>query len=95
MLQPVKKLEIVVHDGELPAITKVFKKFSVSGYTIIPNVQGRGAAGLSGDDLQGNSYVMAICQDAAQADSVIEKLEPILKRLGGICVVTDASWIAH
>ncbi len=95
MLQSVKKLEIVVHDGELPAITKVFQTFAVSGYTIIPNVQGRGAAGLSGDDLQGNSYVMAICQDTAQAESVIDKLEPILKRLGGICIVTDASWIAH
>lgn len=95
MLQPVKKLEIVIHDGEIPAITKVFMKFGVSGYTIVPNVQGRGAGGLSGDDLHGNSYVMAICKDAEQATSVIDKLEPILKRLGGICVVSDASWIAH
>jgi nitrogen regulatory protein PII len=95
MLQPVKKLEIVIHDGEIPAITKVFSKCGISGYTIIPNIMGRGAGGLSGDDLQGNSYIMAICTEEAQATAIMSKLEPILKRMGGICVVTDANWIVH
>ena len=39
--------------------------------------------------------MMTIACDAFQTSQVIEAMRPILKRYGGICLVSDAMWVIH
>jgi nitrogen regulatory protein PII len=95
MLQPVKKIEIILSDLEVPALLKILKKNDIENYTLISNVSGRGSSGYSGDNLLTNSYIMLICTKLEKADEICLAIEPLLKKLGGISIVSDAQWIAH
>lgn len=95
MLQSVKKIEIIVSCLEVPAVLKILRKNSIERYTVINNISGSGEHGYSGDDLITNSYIMIICTDLELAEQLSNAMRPLLKKLGGIFVVTDAQWIAH
>ncbi len=95
MLQSVKKIEIIVSYLEVPAVLKILKKNLVKRYTVINNVSGSGEHGYSGDDLITNSYIMIICTELEMAEQLSTAMQPLLKKLGGIFIVTEAQWIAH
>ena len=95
MLQSVKKVEIIVNYLEVPAVIKILKKNLINNYTVINNVSGSGEHGYSGDDLITNSYIMIICTDLDIAEQLSNAMQPLLKKLGGIFIVSDAQWIAH
>jgi nitrogen regulatory protein PII len=95
MLQPVKKIEIIVSYLEVPAVLKILKKNLVKRYTVINNVSGSGEHGYSGDDLITNSYIMIICTELELAEQLSTAMQPLLKKLGGIFIITDGQWIAH
>jgi nitrogen regulatory protein PII len=95
MLQSVKKVEIIVSNLEVPSILKILKKNSVEHYTLINNVEGNGEHGYTGDNSLTNSYIIIILTNLELAKKVSDALEPILKKLGGILIVSDAQWIAH
>ncbi len=95
---PVKRIEIIVDALELPGVLKVLDAAGVSGYTIIKDATGKGERGeRGGGELSGafiNSYVMTACPPE-QVERVVEALRPILKRYGGVCLVSDAQWLIH
>ncbi len=97
-MMPVKKIEIIVDELEMPKVLKLLDDAGVSGYTVIKDATGKGDRGLrSGDDLTGvfaNSYVMTACP-GEQLDLIVESVRPILKQRGGVCLVSDAQWIVH
>jgi nitrogen regulatory protein PII len=95
MLQSVKKVEIIVNCLEVTAILKILKKHMIVNYTVIDNVSGSGEHGYSGDDLITNSYIMIICTELAMPEKLSIEMKPLLKKMGGIFIVTDAQWIAH
>lgn len=95
MLQSVKKVEIIVSYLEVPAVLRILKKNSIECYTVINNVSGSGEHGYSGDDSITNSYIMIICTKLEMAEQLSIAMQPLLKKLGGIFIVTDAQWIAH
>jgi nitrogen regulatory protein PII len=95
MLQAVKKIEIIVSELEVSAVLKILKKNLIKDYTVINNVSGSGEHGYSGDDLITNSYIMIICTNLEMAEKLSTAMQPLLKKLGGIFIVTDAQWIAH
>jgi nitrogen regulatory protein PII len=95
MLQSVKKIEIIVSELEVSAVLKILRKNLIKDYTVINNVSGSGEHGYSGDDLITNSYIMIICIDLEMAERLSTAMQPLLKKLGGIFIVTDAQWIAH
>jgi nitrogen regulatory protein PII len=95
MLQTVKKVEIIVNYLEVPSVLKILKKNLVKNYTVINNVSGSGEHGYSGDDLITNSYIMIICTELEMATQLSNAMQPLLKKLGGIFIVSDAQWIAH
>lgn len=41
-----------------------------------------------------NSYIVIAC-DENESVQIVETVRPILKRLGGICLVSDAMWVKH
>jgi nitrogen regulatory protein PII len=95
MLQSVKKVEIIVSYLEVSAVLKILKKNDIKRYTVINNVSGSGEHGYSGDDLITNSYIMIICTELEMAERLSIAMQPLLKKLGGIFIITDAQWIAH
>jgi nitrogen regulatory protein PII len=95
MLESVKKVEIIVTHLEVSSILKILKKNGIERYTIINNVSGCGEHGCYGDDLITNSYIMIICPDLEMPEQLSKAMQPLLNKLGGIFIVTDAQWIAH
>ena len=97
-MQAVKRVEIVTDTLELDRILALLDKAGVSGYTVIRNAEGKGHRGIrSGDDLTSvfqNSYVLTTCSEE-QLEKIVAAVRPVLKRIGGVCLVSDALWLIH
>jgi hypothetical protein len=37
---------------------------------------------------------MSICTEK-QEQELVEAVEPVIKKYGGVCIVSDVKWIAH
>jgi nitrogen regulatory protein PII len=87
-----KKVEIIVSTLELEEVLHILNTLRVSGYTVIKNAWGQGERGTYYNDLgkeSSNSYIMTVCQDEKQINYLIEEVLPIIKRIGGIFLVSD------
>ncbi len=98
-MQAIKKVEIIIEYLELPRLLALIKKESITvGYTVIKEVVGSGGRGVrTGDDFSGeltNSYILIACSED-EAQRIVEIVRPILKRFGGVCLVSDAMWVKH
>lgn len=97
-MTPMNKVEIVTDLLELATISSALEDLGVSGYTIVRDVTGYGGRGRrSGDEITGvfqNSYVMTVCTPEI-AQRIVEMIRPILKRYGGIALVSDCLWVKH
>ena len=98
-MQAIKKVEIIIQYQELPQLLEVLKKEDLAvGYTVIKEAYGAGGRGeMAGDGLSGeftNSYLLIACSED-EANRIVEIVRPILKRFGGVCLVSDAMWVKH
>jgi nitrogen regulatory protein PII len=97
-MRPVKRIEIVIDSLELRKLLRSLEQVGVSGYTVIQDAAGMGdRGGRAGDQLSDalkNSYVITACPEE-QLQPLIDAIRPLLKRFGGICLVSDAQWIVH
>ena len=97
-MQPVKRIEIILDFQDLAKIVKILNNLGISGYTVIRDVTGSGDRGLRpGDELTDvfkNSYIMTACPEEKMQE-IVEAIRPLLKRFGGICLVSDAQWVIH
>ena len=97
-MRPVKRIEIVIDSLELRKLLRSLEQVGVSGYTVIQDTTGMGDRGVrAGDQLSDvfkNSYVITACPED-QLQLLIDAIRPLLKRFGGICLVSDAQWIIH
>lgn len=96
-MKAVKRIEIVLPKGQVEAVVAALDEGRNSGYTVIRDVLGRGERGLrSGGDLgvSDHHYILIACSQD-EAESIIETVRPILKRFGGVCLVSDAQWVIH
>jgi nitrogen regulatory protein PII len=97
-MKPVKKVEIVIDAHEVPHILEMLDGIDIKGYTVIRDAHGKGERGIRpGDIFTGmfdNNYVMVACSED-QATQIVELVRPVLKRLGGVCLVSDAMWVLH
>ena len=97
-MQPVKRIEIILDFQDLDRIIKILNGLGISGYTVIRDVTGSGDRGLRpGDELTDvfkNSSIMTACP-AEKMQEIVEAIRPVLKRFGGICLVSDAEWVVH
>ncbi len=98
-MQAVKKVEIIIDYLELPRLLELIQEEStVVGYTVIKEVIGSGRRGeRTGDGFSGeltNSYILIACSED-EAQRIVEIVQPILKRYGGVCLVSDAMWVKH
>jgi nitrogen regulatory protein PII len=97
-VESIKKIEIITNSLELNQVTSVLDKAGISGYSVIKDVTGSGDRGKVIDDLETtaltNIYVLSVCHQEKE-EEIVEAITPILKKYGGICIVSDAKWIAH
>lgn len=98
IMQEVQKVEIVIDTSHIEDALNILESVFVSGYTIIKDTSGKGDRGLASSDIDygfSNSYIMTVCTNQKQLDNLVEKITPLLKKIGGVCLVTDAKWVNH
>lgn len=92
-MRKVKRLEIVTGAVGVPEVQRILEACGVGGYTMINPVGGWGHRGtVASDELTSvfqNVYFLVACSDE-EATRVGEKVRPVLRRLGGICLVSEA-----
>ncbi len=98
-MKPSKRVEIVIEQQLASRMADLLVSLGVPGYTLIPNVAGRGDRGLRrADEPTGtstNSMFIIALDDFDLIDKIVEEIRPILSRSGGICLVSDAQWVRH
>lgn len=94
-----KRIEIVIEHSMVPTLTGLVKTLGLDGYTLITDVRGSGDRGMRrADELSGessNCLVLIACEDEVLVRDFLEALRPLLSRAGGMCLVSDASWLRH
>ncbi|MFN3598994.1 MAG: P-II family nitrogen regulator [Aquificaceae bacterium] len=93
-----KKVEIVVDSVFLNRVLEILERTGVSGYTVIKDALGKGERGvMAGDELTDvfkNSYIFTICTEET-VNKIVQELRPLLKKVGGVCLVSDVLWLIH
>lgn len=97
-MQAMKKVEVVIDSIHLGKVLEIFERAGVSGYTVIRDVLGKGERGvMAGDELTDvfrNSYAFTVCSEET-AQKIAEDLKPLLKKVGGACIISDVVWVSH
>ena len=92
------KIEIIISTLELKEVINILDTLQFSGYTVIKNVSGKGDRGFSDNDLGrvlSNSYVMTVSTNEKRLNFLLEEMTPLLKKVGGILLVTEVTLIEH
>ena len=96
-MQPVKRVEIVVDSPEVPDLLALLRREQFGGYTVFAHLSGGGDRGERRDDEPsggGNACVLVAVPEP-RLPRLVELVRPVLKRRGGMCLVSDASWVLH
>jgi nitrogen regulatory protein PII len=97
-VKPVKRLELVVDHGDVQQVLDALREHGITHYTVIEGVGGMGDRGPRGSDpfsgVFDNAYVLVAC-DPEKAPEIVAAIRPILARMGGMCLVSDAGWVVH
>ena len=97
-LIPAKRIEIVIDSLHLPRAIETVEKAGVTSYTITPDAEGRGDRGFrSGEDLVGSdkNSVLLIAVPVENLEKIVVAVRPLLKRYGGLFLVSDAQILPH
>ncbi|PSJ18216.1 DUF190 domain-containing protein [Nitrosomonas supralitoralis] len=91
-----KRFEMVVGIEQLEQLVELLDKCGVRGYTVLKNVGGLGSRGVRNphDVLMEEENIMLVlaCKED-QAQKVVNELRPVLKSLGGMCLISDCHWL--
>lgn len=95
-MKPMKRIEIILPEGEADELIRAMEGKGVNAYSLIPSVSGRGDRGSTFNALGqlDNSYLLVAC-DEDHLHTLVETIRPFLRRFGGICLVSDAQWVLH
>jgi len=95
---PVKRVEIVVGARHSERVTELLEAHGLDGWTLVRDAAGTGERGPQYDDelsgVSSNHWILTTCP-ADRLATLAEPLRAVLKRHGGICLVSDASWLLH
>jgi nitrogen regulatory protein PII len=98
-MKPCKRIEIVIEQTLARRLAERLDELGAPGYTVIHGVSGRGDRGLrQADEVTGtfnNSLFLIACPDDDLVSILVEGVRPLLTRVGGICLVSEAQWLRH
>lgn len=95
---PVKKVEIIVNHHEVNQALRLLDSVGISGYTVVENAHGKGERGVTSEDIDlsfRNTYIMTVCTNEKQLQQLVDAIKPLLMKVGGVCLVSEASWVVH
>lgn len=97
-MKRVHRIEIVIDARNAARVIELLAAEGLHGYTLIRGVGGAGERGRRlSDDIAGvsnNHYILTTCAPEA-LEGVKAALRPLLERVGGICLISDAHWLLH
>lgn len=97
-MEPIGRLEIVTASSEIDPLCAYLEELGAPGFTVIREVEGKGDRGSrSGDEMTDafkNGTILVAC-DLALAEEIAEKIDPVIRRHGGICLLSEARWLPH
>ena len=91
-----KRFEIVIGIEQLEQLVELLEKVGVRGYTVIKNVGGYGSRGARNPDdvlMEEENVVVVLACKEDQAQRVLNELRPVMKGLGGMCLISDCLWV--
>lgn len=97
-MEAVKRIELIVHQPQVRAVVTILQQTGHNGYTLIEGVKGRGergdqdAEGLT-DSFKNAIFILAIPEE--ESAILLEKFRVLIKKSGGVCLVSDAHWLKH
>lgn len=87
-----KKVEIIIESVYIKRLLELFKRYEITGYTLIKDIQGCGGHGLkTADDVTdvfSNNYIFTVCEEEKYL-SMQEDIRSFIKKYGGKCIVSD------
>ncbi len=91
-----KRIDIVVEAARARAIIEMIEAVGAKGYTIVPDVSGRGNRGVRDEghlsDVFRNMLIIVIAAEEI-ANRIVEQSQPLLENYAGIVVVSDVEVI--
>ena len=91
------RIEIIIERAFAERLCDALDDAGAAGYTVIPRASGRGDRGIRrGDDPSGtltNCVILVISEGEDQTEALVNAVRPLIKRFGGVCVVSAARWI--
>jgi nitrogen regulatory protein P-II 1 len=94
----VKRLEIVVDAPHSEQITDLLARHGLTGWTLLRGATGAGERGRQhGDEITGvssNHLILTTCPPD-RLEPLLSDLRVQLARIGGMCLISDASWLRH
>ena len=91
-MEPAKKVEVIIDSLDVPEVLDGLGRIGIHRYTAINGVlgHGEGSDSVAAPFLSAfeNTYVMIVCSDA-QAQQILDVVQPFLKRRGGVCLLSD------
>jgi len=97
-MNQVKRIELVIDAAHTPELIKAIKASGATGFTLVRDVQGSGDRGDRMGDELGNVYrncYVVVAAGEAVAEKIVAAAQPLITRHGGMCLVSDASWLEH
>ena len=97
-MKPTQRIEVVVDAQHVDRVTELLREHGARGYTVVRNASGWGDRGRRvPDGVSGafeNCLVLCACEPETWT-ALTEPLRTLLKRCGGVAVVSEASLLIH
>jgi nitrogen regulatory protein PII len=96
-MQTLKKVEIIISEAELPKLTRLIEKQNLH-YSLFRHVSGKGDRGHRADDELTGVFANACLMTAIEPEKLAiltDAVRPILKKTGGLCLVSDVQGLSH
>lgn len=97
-MEKAKRVEIITGAYDMREVIRLIEKAGALGYTLIPEVRGKGERGdRNADGLTEafkNSMLIWICNED-QWENLKEPLRHFVQKVGGMVVISDCTMLSH
>ncbi|MEM7624039.1 MAG: transcriptional regulator [Planctomycetota bacterium] len=97
-MRDVKRLELVVDAVHVDEMLRALRGAGVDGYTVLRGASGWGDRGARQQDGISGVFENCVVLCAVETEligAVVGVVQPILKRYGGVGMVSDVQWVVH
>lgn len=97
-MEAIRRIEIIVPQSELEAVISLLEDYQVTGYTIIENARGKGHRGVQDGLGLTDAFSNALLiwyGSAPEFEQLKEPIRELLAEAGGVCAVSEGSWVIH